>query len=571
MNKEQILKAWRSLPVKTLLNYLNDGTITISDLENSLTSLTGNDRSSSQARVDELKRMFVNREETIWKSALETDSVQSYRGYLNSFGENGKYVKEAEKKIEEKELILWRQLNENPTLEGIKQFKELFPLGNFIDEVEDLSKDLPWYEAKKRNTIEGYRLYQENHPGKHVKDVEKAIREIEDQRDWDTAHTNNSIDGYKEYIKKHPDGQFVSNAKRKIEGRSGEEQFIDELKEDINRYSASKIQEKIENGVTSWDNLETIFNKEQINAIKSYKRPKQLDPVTDMGKLPQGYTEVYFWGLRGTGKTCAIGATIGYLKGVRRSINPIQGPGIKYLYQLQSLFKNDGKVCILPPGSMMTDEEKKANLPNMSFSFKEKDRTKEHRAMLIDVAGEVFSGIFKKMNKLDVDEDEENAIERLKTCLCDRYNNKIHFFIVEYGDDSIVNFDGFGEVNKSAVMQSLAEYFKEEKVFKSSSVSMNILITKCDRIKEGISKKEACQKFLDDSGWGSVVNGLDDIAEKSHNNKVPKIMFSIGNVFAQDLCVFDPSDAEKIVNIIEEYTHTFRNTWLGRLIDFIRG
>ena len=144
-------------------------------------------------------------------------------------------------------------------------------------------------------------------------------------------------------------------------------------------------------------------------------------------------------------------------------------------------------------------------------------------------------------------------------------------FIVEYGDDSIVNFDGFGEVNKSAVMQSLAEYFKEEKVFRSSSVSMNILITKCDRIKEGISKKEACQKFLDDSGWGSVVNGLDDIAEKSHNNKVPKIMFSIGNVFAQDLCVFDPSDAEKIVNIIEEYTHTFRNTWFGRLIDFIRG
>ena len=179
MNKEQILKAWRSLPVKTLLNYLNDGTITISDLENSLTSLTGNDRSSSQARVDELKRMFVNREETIWKSALETDTVESYRGYLNSFGENGKYVKDAEKKIEEKELILWRQLNENPTLNGIKQFKKLFPSGNFISEVEDLSKDLPWHEARKRNTIEGYRIYQENHPKEHVKDVEEAIKKIE--------------------------------------------------------------------------------------------------------------------------------------------------------------------------------------------------------------------------------------------------------------------------------------------------------------------------------------------------------------------------------------------------------
>ena len=198
---------------------------------------------------------------------------------------------------------------------------------------------------------------------------------------------------------------------------------------------------------------------------------------------------MYFWGTRGTGKTCAIGATIGYLRNVRRSINPITCPGECYLHQLENLFRSDGNVCSLPPGTV------NGNLPAMAFSFRDK-RGADHRTMLIDVAGEVFAGIFKAEHGIPIAPDEQEAIDHLKDCLNDRFNNKIHFFIVEYGNDDMLYIDGYGDVTKSQVMQSLAGYFAKEKLFSRSSVSMNILVTKCDRIKAG-DRMEMVQEYIE--------------------------------------------------------------------------
>ena len=168
--------------------------------------------------------------------------------------------------------------------------------------------------------------------------------------------------------------------------------------------------------------------------------------------------------------------------------------------------------------------------------------------------------------------DEQEAIDHLKTCLNDSYNNKIHFFIIEYGNDGnddMIDIEGCGKVSKSQVMQSLASYFEKERLFKRSSVSMNILVTKCDRIKEG-DRTEKVKEYLENSDWASFVNSLNGTSNAAHCGGLNILGFSIGEVFAQDLCEFRPDDAEKITTIIEKHTTGRRLTWWSQLIDFFR-
>lgn len=564
MDKNKILEAWKALPIKNLLSLVLKGEITIGELEKSV----GEKDSKSRDRLDELKKLLQSKEKEMLTKAREENSVEAFRAYLDFFGENGTNTDEVRGLLQQKDTETWQEVKNNPTEESVKKYKDLFPNGIFIKECHDLAEDLPWYKTKAKNTIVAYETYRQQYPGKHINEIERCVEEIKDIQDWKIACINGSCEAYKEYKRKHPNGLYKDEAEERINNRSGRDLFLDELRRDVNRYPVKGdeweegITEKIENNVANWDDLREIFTDKQIEAIRNYQPPRQLPLVKDFEKLPRGYTEVYFWGTRGTGKTCAIGATIGYLRNVRRSINPILCPGERYLHQLENLFRNDEKVCSLPPGTV------NGNLPAMAFSFKDK-RNADHRTMLIDVAGEVFAGIFKAERGITLAPDEQDAINHLKECLNDKYNNKIHFFIVEYGNDDMLYIDGYGDVTKSQVMQSLAVYFAKEQLFNKSSVSMNILVTKCDRIKNG-DRMEEVQNYIENSNWGAVVSGINDISLKAHNGGANVMGFSIGEVFAQDLCIFCPDDAEGIIKEIEDRTPAFRDTWFSRFVDFFR-
>lgn len=559
LDKNKILESWRSVPHNTLLNFILEGKITISDLENSIA--TDKD-SKSRERIENLKKGLKTKRKEMWEKAQREDSIKTYRDYLKCFGENDEHASEIKAILDDKDTKLWQELIKQPTEEGIKEYQALFPDGLFSKESEEMAKDLPWYQAKGQNTIQTYEQYRKNYPRKHDDEIEKLIATIIDNQDWKTACTNSSSAAYHEYLKKHPDGLHKDEANERIYNRTGRDIFLDELRKDINKYSAKEIQENIANNVATWEDLKGIFDEQQVDAIRDYQPPKQLPIVKDNESLPKGYTEVYFWGTKGTGKTCAIGATIGYLKNVQKSIIPITCPGEKYLHQLENLFQNDGSVCSLPPGTIT------GNLPAMAFSFKDK-KNAYHRTMLIDVAGEVFAGIFKKVHNLTVEKSEEDAINHLKACLLDKYNNKIHYFILEYGNDDMLFIQDYGDVSKSQIMQSLVEYFANENLFNASSVSMNFLVTKCDRIKDG-DRIEKVKDYIDSSAWAAVVNGINDVSVNARCGGITVVSFSIGNVFAQDLCIYNPNDAVKIVNEIEERTYPFSNTWLGKIINTIR-
>lgn len=583
--KEKIYKGWRSIPDDKLLDFLKKG-ISLSKLEASASP-------KELQRLERLKKELKKEENDLWNAATKSDDIYDYRRYLDCYGENALYANEAHEALKRKEEEMWQSLKANPTQEGIDAYRNAFPQGSFLQECKDLESDLPWYIAKSKNSIEELLKYKQQYPGKHEAEIEQLIEKIRDNKAWETAEKIKSTDAYIRYIDEHAGlekkfgdfdnkilGDYISylrgkspsntcqhfeEARRKIENRGGKEILLDELRKDPNCYSVTKLRNEIDSiADMRLEDLKEIFTDEQVRAIEDYEEPKQLDVVQDTDqKLRRGFTEVYFWGLRKTGKTCAIGATIGYLSNVRKSLNPEPCPGQQYLLQLQNLFSRKGAICKLPPGTPM------GNLPAMSFTFND-SKGDEHRVTFIDVAGEVFSAIYAQKNGITLNPEEQKAIKNLENRLKDNYNNKIHFFIIEYGDDNgeVAVRDGL-YASKSQVMYSLAQYFDKQNIFNDSSVSMNLLVTKCDRIKKG-DRMEEVKRYVEESGWAPAKNGINDISCNARTGCLFGMGFSIGEVFAQDLCVFRPDDAEGIVEEIEYRTPAYKHNWWSRLIDFFR-
>ena len=558
--REKVLAGWSTtIPANSVINYiLKHRVITLDDLESKAVA------PNETNKLEEIKSLLKEREESEYDKVMRSSDPAARVIFLRDFPES-EYAIKIQEEVSAMDDEAWKNASTSPTKESLEKYKDLFPNGNHINECNDLLDDLPFVEACRRNTIEAYKEYEQKYPGKHTDEIRKRIKDKEDDIAWETACRNNSVAAYEEYLRKFPNGKHARDARDRKNNRSDKELFLDDLCNDPNSYSVLQIIEKKENGtIQDFDELLEVFNDEQVTAIRNYVPPDKLDPVPY--SLPEkNHTEVYFWGLKGTGKTCAIGSIIGQLT-QQSNIIPVSGsPGETYLLQLQGLFgsqkdHSDCNIIRLPGSTSM------GNLPVLSFELKDK-KGLTHRVSIIDVAGEVFSGIFKaNQNKQkEMTGDEINAVNDLKSCLSNPWNYKIHFFIMEYGNND-ANKEG---LQKSQIMGSLAEYFHKTNLFTKQSVAMYILATKCDRIPEGMDRKEAIENYYKDSLWKNFVKGISDKAKKSKITDFSILNYSIGKVFAQDLCIFDPSDADKIIDKIIKHTRGSKRGLFHKLFSWL--
>ena len=130
----------------------------------------------------------------------------------------------------------WVRALEKDTLEGYREYLELFPDGKHKDEAQaeiDAYDNKAWSIAEQRQTLAGYEDYLEAWPeGLHESKAREKIAEIkaraeairkdaaeraaQDAVDWDAAALANTIDSYGGYLAKQPRGQWVAEAQNRI-------------------------------------------------------------------------------------------------------------------------------------------------------------------------------------------------------------------------------------------------------------------------------------------------------------------------------------------------------------------
>lgn len=322
--------------------------------------------------------------------------------------------------------------------------------------------------------------------------------------------------------------------------------LLEAIREDNNFISSHTATKLWQDGVVT-DFGPTCIDADFIEYIKDGKTLEKfpvLPPVFHMTKNP--CTEVYFWGIPSSGKTCALGGVLStaYNGNLAYSMEPdslCQGYG--YMMRLANLFRLKSSVGLLPHGNAVTATYE------MGFDLEDKDG-KIHPITCVDLAGELIGAMYKRNAGEQLTNQEEGALTILTDKLIkNRSNNtKMHFFVIEYGaEDKLYN-----GLPQDSLLASTAEYIKRTHVFNSNTDSIYILITKSDKANaKGKELVEKLRSYMVDNYKG-FYNILRSICQQNKiNNGVVEIKpFTIGKVCFENYCKFKDEASSDIVKIL---------------------
>lgn len=399
---------------------------------------------------------------------------------------------------------------------------------------EAISQTGGWDSAEKRKKVQ--LLYKQN-----------------DIIAYNAAIATNTVDALRQYLLVYPDGiysveaeiqmqqiQQSENSKRQF--RVEQERIIQQIKQDINEYTPEEIIEKLSN-----EALDDLCSELGIDPqmIKNFEEPplKFNDIPQSESDVPVGYTDVFFWGIPSSGKTCALSAILSTIKKSYSMEAPdsIKKFGATYRDSLVNIFNKESGY--LPS---RTNEDRTQYMPFLFFKRGEKNKRK---ISFFELSGEVFKYFYEVGNDIkiidDFSRDEiEKSFQTLKLLLASN-NQKIHFFFIDYNQETKHTTDE-NNLTQSNYLEAAATYFRDNnEIFKKRTDAVYVIVTKSDEIK-GNNKAATAKLFLNEN-FGSFMDVLINQCNK-HSVELKVKLFSIGEVYFKRICKINRSYSIEIIN-----------------------
>ena len=515
MKKIDILDNIEEYTAEDLLPLVQQGVVTFEEL------CTETEGYFSPTVRHKLQQLLTENEETDWQNAKNSPSRELLKNYLRSYAD-GKHREEARSLLKELESLNQQKVMEEAWELVDQTSKEA--LENFLQQYPDHPQAS---QAKKKlNALR-------NHPS-HKSKYKKLFREIDNLRYDETVISilDRSIELIEEYIDKN----YITT-----------HQLLDAINDDPNLLSSQVIKKLIDDEYLSYADIEELDI--DVNFIdffeNEYTTKSIMDSPTPLERISKEGTEVYFWGVPASGKSCALGAILsvannGHVALSMRKDNNCQG--YDYMTRLAGLFRETDTVCTLPPSTAITDYFE------MGFDLEDHEH-KIHPFICIDLAGELMKCMYKKDAGISISELDEKVLKTMTDIMVDNRsgNKKIHFFVLEYETKERKNEGLYQE----DWLQGALRYIEGTGIFKKDTVAIYILITKADKTQEEGSELQRILKSYMSSRYLSFYNGLKEIATKCEilDGKVPIIPFSLGEFCFQDYCLFDEHSA---VNVVQQ-------------------
>ncbi|NLL29035.1 MAG: hypothetical protein GX259_09585 [Bacteroidales bacterium] len=389
-----------------------------------------------------------------------------------------------------------------------------------------------------------------------------------DNEDWERARYGNEL-ALSDYITKHPAGKHVTEAKQKIDflerqranANAQKQTILNNIQRNPNSYSPAQIIEFLQNGICESDLLNCNIPQAAIDNLHNIVTPS-LELGQTPTTIPSGFTEVYFWGVPGSGKTCALGAVL-QMAQQKGYLNIATGPGYRYAHQLMNIFSDDGIANDYLPGPTPVE-----NTQYLPFTLKRPNEKGTRSVSLIELSGEIFRCFFDKNAGQPLQSQSHvDTFESLNSFL-NNNNRKIHFFFVDYNREN--KPDRYG-LTQSDYLSAASTYFKNNKIFGKSTDAIFVVLTKSDLLRDETGncityekRVEYAKKYLNENNYKSFINTLKDICKKESINAGVLTVepFSLGKVYFQQICDFDGSSASAIVEILMDRVPASRTSIL---------
>ncbi len=278
-------------------------------------------------------------------------------------------------------------------------------------------------------------------------------------------------------------------------------------------------------------------------------------------KIDKVSTEVYFWGIPASGKTCALGATLSIAntgrvaKGMIKD-NNCQGYG--YMQHLSEMFRDEERVGLLPEGTATT-----ATYTMSVDLIDRKDRL--HPITCIDLAGELVECMSRSDARQPLSAMQEQALATITDLLVANRskNRKIHIFVLEYGGENRL----YGGLSQSTLLDGALRYIESTGIFTRDTDAIYLMFTKVDRAQATGSELIETLRRYTDRHYSGFYNGLTRICKENEINGgvVERIPFTMGEVCFQDFCLFRGSAAELVINELLRRSKSFKSGKLAKL------
>lgn len=519
--KSAILNNVTEYSPEDLASYIQQGFVTLDELVN---NTDGEFTAKMQLGVEKL---LAGSEDEDFKKVMESASIADLQDFLNKYPMGTVAHLDA---VRERKHVLEKIPASEPIVE------------------ESNGEEEEWFSIKNAGDIKLLEAFKEKYPNtSHLFELNKLI----------TAEINKEHSRkkspiiLKSMINKANSAEDVSKIIQVLlENKTITIGMLLELiRQDHNLLSSAACNDIISRGILNRNDLSKCgIDNGFINKMLTNARSQNFEPARPLQTIAEPCTEVYFWGIPFSGKTCALGAILSAAKNglAARSMIPDNScQGFGYMNRLSTIF-SPGRICRLPGGTPVTSTYE------MRFDLEDQEH-KIHHVACIDLAGELFTCMFMKDAGEQMREDQKQALETLHNILLENRSNnrKIHFFVIEYGAEKRI----YNGLPQAEYLNSAAAHLNSIGLFDSNTDAIYVLISKVDNASYEGSLEEHLLKYMTKNYLGFYNNLLLICKEHGINKGRVKIVpFSIGNVCFKDYCQFDATSATKMVDLLVRYS-----------------
>ena len=521
----------------------------------------------------DIQPLLENKDETLlnklknyilqWESTRPTDNHVDEA--LRLYHEVEEVVNQA---IAEKEEADWQAVDPFSKVSLLEHLKK-YPNTTHRDEIDE--NVWTCYNKESVSDLNDYLYYFPN--GKFANEANKMLNTIVE---WDNTKNTGDIFAINNYLRENPDTPFRQQAELLIMRLKQDEK--NKMKNEPNNYEVERLKmlltqgifterELIFDGVLTENVLQTLLDTDVKNDLPDIN----LAIKDSTPECKEGYTDVFFFGVPSTGKTCVL---MGLSRSDSLRINLAAGGG-DYASALQQ-YTDVGITVPRTPGSFVTTLE-------ATISSKASQNAL-HRINLVEMSGEEFA--FSIANN----PEHEFSFEDMGTGATEllRNDNRKVFFLIIDPTANVVRInreipDGFNEmtgkpqtklercvINQPTIIQKMVNLLENEKnadIMKKVD-SIHIIMTKSDTLGDAVEREEKALQIFNSKYKSNILEPLLDLCKEyninSHTGFRPKLYtFSLGTFYVGGLYEYEQADSNKLVIAIRNSTQSERkeNLW----------
>ncbi|MBR5169864.1 MAG: hypothetical protein IKW85_04790 [Muribaculaceae bacterium] len=564
--------------INTLMTYIQSGDISLEDLPN----LSPERRQEIEKRLNEMPNSFEQKEWADIHTLLERqeysqsllDMISNYIRRWEGKRPSGNHVDEAnqcyflvERKLQEITANV-----EQADWDAVDVFSKDSLLGHLAkypntshrDEIDETV----WGLTNKDQVADIQEYLDIFSNGKFAKEAQAMLNGIVD---WENVKITGDIFIVNDYIHNNPNSPFLQQAK--IELMKLKQGEISLMRNEPNKYEVERLVKLINEKVINKDELikagvmtenvwETLMTTDITYDLPDIKKAME----TSTPECKEGYTDVYFFGVPSTGKTCVL---MGLSRSSSLNINLAHGGG-DYAAALQQ-YTDVGLTVPRTEKTFVTTLEATIRSSTSAGA--------KHNVNLVEMSGEEFAfGIANNPDKVYTFEDMGTGA----TKLLNNDNRKVFFLIID-PTTNVVHITrevvtGYDEetgkaiielehcaVNQRILIQKMVNLLQNpgnaeimEKVD-----SIHIIVTKADTLGDPVQREQEALRIFRNKYQDDILDALIEICEE-HNINVAQgyhpnlYTFSLGQFYVGGLYEYDNTDSDKLVRAIRNSTQMLK-------------